>query len=103
MLHWNKQKTTKMEIPEKAHTMCLFSMRDKQIGTHGVLFEAPNIDEVKESLIHLFRDEKQKDNQLVKYSDKFQLYLHGTVNKKTGILTSADPEKVLELEDLKNQ
>lgn len=81
----------------------LFSYKDLQIGTFGALFEARHERDIREACVLLFRDEKAKENHLVKYADKFALYEHGTLDKDSGKITGLmSPKKCFLMEDIKN-
>lgn len=73
--------------------MKLFSIKDIKIDAWGPLFEARNANEVNRSLTALVNDEKQKENQLYKHPQDFELYEVGEKNEDTGVVTGLTSPK----------
>lgn len=95
MLHWFKKPQQTLIKDQAAVLTTLFAVWDKQIKSYGPLIEGMDADEVKASLVQLFRDSKAKENQLVRFADKFELHQFGKYNKKTGQMTGCDKPNVL--------
>lgn len=103
LARWNKSEEVNLQVSPEAREVRLFSIKDKQINSFGLPFEAPSVEDVKAGLVTGFRDQKEAENPLVKYSQHFDLYELGKVNKESGVLTPYPngPKLHFSLESLK--
>ncbi|UOF77884.1 hypothetical protein [Microviridae sp.] len=101
--HWGKQEQNTLIVPDKVNEVRIFSIKDTQLDTFGMVFEAPSSDDVKAGFVQGMRDPKAANDPLVLHAKHFELYEMGKVNKKTGIVTALEkPFKHFSLESLKN-
>ena len=73
--------------------MKLFAIKDIKIESFGPIFEAKNINEVNRSLTALVNDEKQKENQLCKHPQDFEVYEVGQKDPDSGVVTGLTSPK----------